>query len=272
MGILGEYIQCSTQPDIMAVSVGGQSFSLSVKSVSYDIAFDISILQGMASGIDVSIPSGSGKDELTAEYQNVRVVQPSGWECESFGALSWNFCSKKVLRKGSSMTFSFEEIHCNNQPGTVEISVTLHAYIIIGGKYQAVVEVMKVPLTKKEVKQPEILEFSASVVRGTIGGMELGCDGFVTLESIKNLPLIPVTAKPYMCPGPEPEPAPPVEKKTVNVRWRTENAAYLELSVGGKLETKEGSKNISVNKSLNSMELTAYSEGKIFCVKKKVSI
>lgn len=270
MSIIGKYIECSTQPDIMAVSVGGQSFSLSVKAVSYDIAFDISMVQGVASGIDVSIPYGSGKDELTEEYQSVHVVQPSGWEFKASGALSWNFYSKKVLKKGSTITFSFEKIHCNTQPGTVEISVILHAYIITEGKYQAVVEVVKVPLTKKEVKQPEILEFSASVVRGTIGDMELGCDGFVTLESIKNLPLIPVTIMPYVCPGPEP--APPVEKKTVKVRWRTENAAYLELSVGEKLDSPEGSKNISVNKNLDSIELTAYSEGKIFCVKKKESI
>lgn len=269
MGISDKYIQCCTQPDIMAVSICGQSFSLSVKSISYDIIFD-SILQGVASGIDVSIPYGSGKDELTEEYQSVRVVQPSGWECKPYSVLSWDFYSKKILRKGSTMTFCFEKIQCNNQSGIVEISVTLHAYVIIGDKYQAVVEVVKVPLTKKEVKQPEILEFSASVVRGIIGDMESGCDGFVSLESMKNLPLIPVTMKPYMCPGSEP--APPMEKKTVNVRWRTENAACLELSVGEKLETKEGSKNISVNKSLNSIELTAYSEGKIFYVKKEVAI
>lgn len=267
MGVSGKYIQCGTQPDVMVVSISGQSFSLSVKSVSYDIVFD-SILQGVASGIDVSIPYGSGKDELTEDYQSVRVVQPSGWECKPFGALSWTFYSKKVLRKGDAMTFSFEEIHCNNQPGTVDISVTLHAYIIIEDKYQAVVEEVKVPLTKKEIKQPEILEFSASVVKGTGNDIELGNDGFVTLESIKKMPLIPVTMKPYMCPGPTPF----EEKKIVNVRWKTENAAYLELSKGGELETKEGSKNISVNKSLNSIELTAYSEGKIFCVKKKVSI
>ena len=270
MGICGKYVQCNMQPDIMAVSAEGQSFSLSVQSASYDIDFGISLLQGVASGIDVSIPYGSGKDELTEEYQSVRVVQPSGWEFRPYGTLSWNFYSEKVLRKGSTMTFSFEEIHCNDQLGTVKISVVLHAYIIIENKYQAVVEEVKVPLTKKEIKQPEILEFSASVVRGTIGDIELGCDGFVTLESIKKMPLTPVTTKPYMCPGPEPTPS--EEKKIVNVRWKTENAVYLELSEGGELETEEGSKNIEVNKSLSSIELTAYSEGKIFYVKKKVVI
>lgn len=274
MDATAKYIQCVTEPDTITVSVDRQNFSLIMKPLSSDIVFGDIEIAGVPSGIDVSIPYGSGAGDLTEQYQNVLVTMPTGWESKSYSPLFWSFSSQITLRKGNSLRFSFKEICCNGMEGIVNITVTLHAYIILNNGCQAVVETILVPLNKEVIRQPEITEFSAvEIKRSTDLFFEAETEGFITPTSIETLFLVPVGLRPYVCPGPEPGPAPtPVEKKRVRINWNTANAKYWYLSVGGNLNGASGSQIIEVPKNTVKITLTVLSLNKVLKAERETVI
>lgn len=276
MRATGQYIQCETEPDTIAVTVDRQSFSLIMKPLFNDIVFGDIEIAGASSGIDVSIPKGSGTGDLTEEYQKVFVTMPTGWESKLYSPLFWKFSSQITLRRGNSLSISFKEICCNSMEGIVNITVTLHAYIILNNGCQAVVETISVPLYKEVIRQPEITEFSAvEIKRSTDLFSEAETEGFITPASIETLFSVPVGLRPYVCPGPEPGPGPaptPVEKKRVKINWNTTNAKYWYLSVGGNLNEACGSQIIEVPKNTVKITLTVLSLNKVLKAERETVI
>lgn len=273
MHTTGQYIQCETEPDTIAVSVDRQSFSLIIKPLFNDIVFGDIDITGAPSGIDVSIPEGSGTGDLTEEYQKVFVTMSTGWESKSYRPLFWSFSSQITLQKGNSLRFSFKEICCNGMEGIVNITVTLHAYIILNNGCQAVVETISVPLYKEVIRQPEITEFSAVEIKRSTDLFEVETEGFITPASIETLFSVPVGLRPYVCPGPEPGPAPtPVEKKRVRINWNTTNAKYWYLSVGGNLNGACGSQIIEMPKNTVKITLTVLSLNKVLKAERETVI
>lgn len=256
-----ESIRCTLSPP--EVEIEGHQQSLEIKITAMrDLFFDKSLLgKEQDYWIDVIIPYGNGEEALTIDSQNIQLVAPESWIVDKLilddGKIYWRISNEAKLGKGDTIALSIRNVICNSVAGQTTVTVGCLALSPVNGDYITVSDSCSLPLLKTYC--PVIFNFTAKNTKESIPALK--ADGFTEINQLLTLDSIAVMCPPYAVDPPSPHPR---ETKEVTVSWVTQNAAILELSDGGQLSEAKGTKNVSVDKSLSKITLSAFSTKRTF--------
>lgn len=253
-----ESIRCTLSPS--EVEIEGHQQSLEIKITAMrDLFFDKSLLgKEQDYWIDVIIPYGNGKEALTIDSQHIQLIAPESWIVDKLilddGKIYWRISNEAKLGKGDTIALSIRNVICNSVAGQTTVTVGCLALSLMNGDYITVSDSCSLPLLKTYC--PVIFNFTAKNTKGSIPVLK--ADEFTGINQLLTLDSIAVICRPYAVP-PYPR-----ETKEVTVSWVTKNAAILELSDGGQLYGDKGTKNVSVDRSLSKITLSAFSTKRTF--------